>query len=55
MGDSDERATEKKEYLWATDGADSMIGVLLDSRAHLEGRLTRVLRKVEGSETILIQ
>jgi len=55
---TDERAAEEKEYLWATDGADGMIEVLLDSReisSRIEGHLVRILRKVEKSETILIQ
>jgi len=25
MGDSEEKATEEKEYLWATDGANAII------------------------------
>jgi len=42
MGNSDERAAEEKEYLWATDGTDGMNEVLLDSReisSRLEGCL----------------
>ena len=50
MKAGDEKETEEKEYLWATDGDGGLIELLLDSKettAHLEARLARVLRKAE--------
>ena len=41
---------EEKEYLWAAEGDDGLIELLLDSHemvARLWGRLTQVLRKQE--------
>jgi len=45
MENSEEKAAEEKEYLWATDGAEGIIELLLDSRetaspleGHLEGK-----------------
>ena len=48
----EEKTAEEKEYVWATDGDDGLIGLLLDShetKAHLEGHLEQVLRRQEGS------
>jgi len=50
MESGDDKDTEEKEYLWATDGDGGLIELLLDSKdtvAHLEARLARVLRKAE--------
>ena len=44
----EEHIKEEKEYLWAADGDDGIIELILDSNetvAHLQGRLTQVLRK----------
>ena len=45
MENSEKKAAEEKEYLWATDGAEGIIELLLDSRetaspleGHLEGK-----------------
>ena len=49
----EERAAEEKEYLWAADGDEGLIELLLDSRetvAQLEGRLAQVLRRGERAK-----
>ena len=46
----DEKTAEEKEYIWATDGDDGLIELLLDShetKARLVGRLEQVLRRQE--------
>ena len=53
----EEKMAEEKEYLWATDGDDGLIELLLDSNetvARLQGQLAQVLRKQEkGSRPLL--
>ena len=48
---------EEKEYLWAADGDDGLIELMLDSNetvARLQGQLAQVLRKQEkGSQPLL--
>ena len=49
----EERAAEEKEYLWAADGDEGLIELLLDSRetvARLEARLAQVLRRAERAK-----
>ena len=46
----EEKVAEEKEYLWAADGDDGLIELLLDSHetvTRLQGRLTQMLRKQE--------
>jgi len=50
MESGDDKDTEEKEYLWATDGDGGLIELLLDSKetvGRLEAHLARVLRKAE--------
>ena len=52
----EEKMAEEKEYLWAADGDDGLIELMLDSKetvARLQGRLTQVLRKHERSTQTL--
>ena len=52
-GDSKAAKTEEKEYLWAPEGDDSIIKLLLDSKettAHLRARLNKALRMMEKAE-----
>ena len=49
----EERKAEEKEYLWAADGDEGLIELLLDSKemvARLEARLAQVLRKRERAK-----
>ena len=48
----DSKLKEEKEYLWAADGDNGIIELLMDSNetvACLQGRLAQVLRKQERS------
>ena len=53
----EEKMVEEKEYLWAADGNNGLIELLLDSNemvVRLQGRLAQVLRKQEkGSQPLL--
>ena len=49
---------KEKEYLWAADGEDGLIELILDLNemvVHLQGRLVQVLRKQERSAQSLTQ
>ena len=49
----EEKKAEEKEYLWAADGDEGLIELLLDSKetvARLEARLAQVLRKGERAK-----
>ena len=49
----EEKKAEEKEYLWAADGDEGLIKLLLDSKetvARLEARLVQVLRKGERAK-----
>ena len=53
----EEKMVEEKEYLWAADSDDGLIGLLLDSNetvARLQGRLAQVLRKQEKGSRLLL-
>ena len=55
MPKGDEKVAEEKEYIWAIDGDDGLIELLLDShetKAHLEGRLEQVLWKHERGKPL---
>ena len=44
----EEKTAEEKEYLWAVDGEDGLIKLILDLNemvVHLQGHLVQVLRK----------
>ena len=43
----DEKAVEEKEYVWATEGDDGLIELLLDSASCLSARLAKVTRLQE--------
>ena len=52
----DEKLKEEKEYVWAADGDDGIVELILDSNetvARLQGRLAQVLRKQEKSANAL--
>jgi len=52
----DEKTAEEKEYVWATDGDDGLIELLLDShemKVRLEGCLELDLRKLERNRPSL--
>ena len=52
----DEKLKEEKEYVWAADGDDGIVELILDSNetvARLQGRLAQVLRKQEKSAKAL--
>ena len=52
-GDSKAAETEEKEYLWAPEGDDGIIKLLLDSKettAHLRACLNKALRMMEKAE-----
>ena len=54
----EEKVAEEKEYLWAADGDDGLIELLLDSHemvARLQGRLTQVLIKQEKGHDLCHQ
>ena len=49
----EEKKAEEKEYLWAADGNEGLIKLLLDSKetvARLEAHLAQVLQKVERAK-----